>query len=154
MDATSIQDILAIQQLYARYSDAIMRNDADAFASCWSEDASWLLLGNTYRGKQAIVEAYSLSVASTDFVLHLALSPLILIEGNRARVRSQVLEILHLSGGGAMILLGNYNDDLLRIDDQWLFSDRRISVRYSGPFQMDDTAFIPFPPDAAAPLAL
>lgn len=151
MDPTTVADTLAIQQLYARYSDAIMRNDAETFGSCWSDDAYWLLLGNEYHGKEAIVQAYSNAVGGTDFIMHLAFSPLISISGKKARVRSQVQEILHFSGGGAMIILANYNDELHRIDGQWLFADRRISVRYSGPFPVDDNAFMPLTPEADKP---
>ena len=153
MDPTTVEDTLNIQQLYAKYSDAIMRKDAETFGSCWSDDAYWLLLGNEYRGREAIVQTYSNSVVATDFIMHLAISPLIAIHGNRAKVRSQVQELLHFSGGGAMMILANYNDELHKIDGQWLFADRRISVRYSGPFPMDDHAFMPLPPDAAKPLA-
>lgn len=151
MDLTTVADTLKIQQLYARYSDAIMRNDPEAFGSCWSDDAYWFLLGNEYRGKKAIVETYSNSVASADFILHLAFSPLIRIDGDRARVRSQVQEIIHFSGGGSMLILGNYNDELHKVDGKWVFADRRISVRYSGPFQMDGNAFMPLLPEADKP---
>lgn len=153
MDTTTLHDTLAIHQLYAKYSDAIMRNDAGAFASCWTDDALWLLLGQTHQGKQAILQAYSQSVAVTNFILHLALAPLIAIQGNTAKVRSQVVEILHLSGGGAMLLLGNYNDELQKTSGQWLFSARRIHLRYSGPFSMDDNAFLPLTPEADKPFA-
>jgi uncharacterized protein (TIGR02246 family) len=153
MDLTTIEDTLNIQQLYARYSDAITRHDAETFGSCWSDDGYWLLLGNEYRGKEAIVAAYSNSVMGTDFILHLALSPLISIDGDKAKVRSQVQEILHFSGGGAMMIVAVYNDELHKVDGQWLFADRRISVRYSGPFTMDDNTFMPLPPDADKPFA-
>jgi len=151
MDLTPVEDALNIQQLYARYSDAIMRNDPETFGSCWSEDGYWLLLGNEYRGKKTIVETYSNSVAGTDFVLHLAMSPLISVNGDEAKVRLQVQEMLPFTGGGSMIILGNYKDELDKIDGQWLFAARRISVRYSGPFPMDDNAIMPFPPEAAKP---
>lgn len=151
MDLTTVSDTLNIQQLYARYSDAIMRYDVDAFKSCWSEDAYWLLLGNEYRGKEEIAAAYSNAVESTNFVMHLAIAPLISIHGDKAKVRSQIQEIIHFSGGGAMLILGNYNDELHKIDGQWLFADRRISVRYSGPFAMDDNMFIPLLPEADKP---
>ena len=152
MDLTTVENTLNIQQLYARYSDAIMRNDYETFGSCWRDDGYWLLLGNEYRGKEAIVEAFTNAVAPTDFVMHLALSPLISLNGDKAKVRSQVQEILHFSDGGGMILLGNYNDELHKVDGQWLFSDRRISLRYSGPFSMDDNMFMPLMPDADKPL--
>ena len=151
MALTTAEDTLNIHQLYARYSDAIMRKDPETFGSCWSEDGYWLLLGNEYRGKKTIVETYSNSVAGTDFVLHLAMSPLISINGDKAKVRSQVQEILHFSGGGSMIILGNYNDEVHKIDGQWLFAARRISVRYSGPFHMDDNAIMPLLPEADKP---
>ena len=151
MDRSTAEDTLNIQQLYARYSDAIMRNDRETFGSCWSDDGYWLLLGNEFRGKRAIVEAYSNSVASTDFIMHLALSPLISIDGDIARVRSQVQEILHFTGGGSMMILGNYNDTLKKADGRWLFAERRISVRYSGPFPVDDNAFMPLMPEADKP---
>jgi len=152
MDLITVADTLNIQQLYAKYSDAIMRNDAEAFGSCWSDDGYWLLLGNEYHGKEAIVESYTNAVAMSDFIMHLAISPLISIDGDKAKVRSQVQEILHFSNGGAMILLGNYNDEVHKVDGKWLFFDRRISLRYSGPFTMDDNMFAPLMPDADKPL--
>ncbi len=151
MDMTTIEDTLKIQQLYARYSDAIMRGDTETFGSCWSDDGFWFLLGNEYRGKKSIVEAYTNTTAATDFVMHLALSPLISIKGDSAKVRSQVQEIIHFAGGMAVQLLGNYNDELIKVDGEWLFADRRISVCYSGPYTMDDNAFNPLPPEAAKP---
>ncbi len=151
MDMTMVEDTLKIQQLYARYSDAIMRADTETFGSCWSEDAFWLLLGNEYRGKKTIVETYANTTAGTDFVMHLALSPLISINGDKAKVRSQVQEIVHFSAGMAVSILGNYNDELIKVDGEWLFADRRISVRYSGPYNMDNNAFIPLPPEADKP---
>lgn len=153
MDTTSIADTLNIHQLYARYSDAITRKDPETFGSCWSDDAYWLLLGVEHRGRKAIVEAYSNAVAATDFVLHLASAPLISLDGDKAKVRSQVQEILHFSGGGGMLILANYNDELQKVDGQWLFAARRISVRYSGPFSMDDNAIMPMPPEATKPFA-
>jgi SnoaL-like domain len=152
MDLKTVEDTLKIQQLYARYSDAIMRNDAKTFGSCWIAHGYWFLLGIEYRGKEAIVEAYSKSVVGTDFIMHLAISPFISINGDKAKVRSQVQEILHFCGGGAMIILGNYNDELHKVDGQWHFAERRISVRYSGSFSMDDNAFMPLPPEADKPL--
>ena len=152
MDLTTLEDTLNIHQLYARYSDAIMRNDPESFGSCWSENGYWLLLGNEYRGREAIVEAYCNSVGGTDFIMHLAMSPLISINEDKAEVRSQVQEILHFSGGGAMLILANYNDELHKVEGQWLFADRRISVRYSGPFSMDDNTFMPLMAEAAKPL--
>jgi len=153
MDTTSIADTLNIHQLYARYSDAITRKDPETFGSCWCDDAFWLLLGVEHRGKDAIVEAYTNAVAATDLVLHLASAPLIALDGDKARVRSQVQEILHFSGGGSMLLLANYNDELRKVDGQWLFADRRISTRYSGAFSMDDNMIMPLMPDAAKPFA-
>ena len=153
MDTTRIEDTLNIHQLYARYSDAITRKDPETFGSCWSEDAYWLLLGAEHRGRKAIVEAYSNAVVATDLVLHLASAPLISLDGDKARVRSQVQEILHFSGGGGMLLLANYNDELQKVDGQWLYAARRISLRYSGPFSMDDNAIMPMPPEATKPFA-
>ena len=153
MGTTNAEDTLKIQQLYAKYSDAIMRFDTEAFGALWAEDGFWFLLGKEYKGKETIIQAYSNTVAAADFVMHLAISPVILLNGDKAKVRSQVQEIVHFSGGGAVIILGNYNDELVKVDGEWLFADRRISVRYSGPFSMDDNAFAPLPPEADKPLA-
>lgn len=151
MHNPSSLDTPSIHQLYAKYSDAISRNDEKAFASCWADDATWLLFGLTHQGKQAILQAYTQSVAATDFILHLAMSPLISIQGTSAKVRSQVLEILHFSNGGAVLLLGHYNDELNKSGGQWLFVSRRFTLRYSGPFSVDDHAFLPLPPEANKP---
>ncbi|MBT3312108.1 MAG: nuclear transport factor 2 family protein [Desulfobacterales bacterium] len=153
MDITIVEDTLKIQQLYARYSDAIMRGDAETFGSCWCDDGFWFLLGKEYRGKDNVVAAYSKTTTGTDFVMHLAISPLISLDGDKAKVRTQVQEIVHFESGMAVLILGNYNDELHKVDGQWLFADRRISIRYSGPYSMDDNAFVPLPPEADKPLA-
>ncbi len=151
MDLIAVEDTLNIQQLYASYSDAITRSDPKSFGDCWCEDAYWFLLGVEHKGKKSIVEAYTNTVAPTDFVMHLALSPMISLNGDKADVRSQVQEIIHFAGGDGIILLGNYNDKLLKVDGKWLFADRRISLRYSGPFSMDANMVMPLMPDADKP---
>jgi hypothetical protein len=44
--AASIEDRLAIRELQDRYSDAVFRNDAAAYAAGWTEDAHWEIVGN------------------------------------------------------------------------------------------------------------
>ena len=44
----------AIQQLHARYIDAVWRKDADAFADCFAKDAEWKIAGMHMRGRTEI----------------------------------------------------------------------------------------------------
>jgi hypothetical protein len=53
------------------------------------------------------------------------------VDGNRAHARSYCLEIMKLRDGSARQLVGEYDDELLRADDQWLFSVRRYKVAMS-----------------------
>ena len=45
----------AVRQLYARYTDAVWRKDAEAFGDCFTENAEWRISGNVLRGRAEIV---------------------------------------------------------------------------------------------------
>ena len=55
MSALDPTDDLAIRRLVHRYADAVVRRDAEAWASCWAEQSAWDLgRGRSVAGKDEI----------------------------------------------------------------------------------------------------
>ena len=67
----SISDQLALQNLMARYTDAVNRVDAEAWIATWAEDAIWNLLGNPVSGKDDILALWKQMMSSFEFALML-----------------------------------------------------------------------------------
>jgi uncharacterized protein (TIGR02246 family) len=74
-----------IRQLYAHYSDAVWRKDADAFADCFTADAEWRISGMVMRGRDEIASGFGQILASAERVLIIFDTPLISLGGARRR---------------------------------------------------------------------
>lgn len=124
------EDRDAIRELYATYSDASARGDADAFIACFADDGQW----NTHifqrRGKDELRAQWNdlwqgMGFEKVGFLTEIGS---IEVEGDKAAVRSVAREIIKLKSGGLFKLIGKYSDQLVRQDGQWLFAQRDYDV--------------------------
>jgi hypothetical protein len=121
------EDILAIQQLYARYNHAIHRADAAAWAACFTEGGTFANRGGS-RGGRAALEAYghefSKAANARYWIDNLVLEPT--PEGARG---SCYLVILHVGSeaGPEITLTGVYEDELVRVGREWRFARRYVA---------------------------
>ncbi len=123
-------DRLAIQELIATYNDAVMRVDADAWASTWAEDGIWSLPGmeDGIVGRRAIVDTWKLAMSQFEFVGFFASPGPLLIDGDRATGTLYQQELLYLKGGGERRVIGRYTDELTKVNGQWCFASRTYEV--------------------------
>jgi len=122
------EDRLAIRELLDAYSDAVCRNDAVDWAATWAEDAVWALpdypeMGEV-RGKNAIVEMWKAAMVHYPGIVFVASIGAILVEGNRAAVRSWTSEVYDQDGITKRDR-GRYDDICVKQDGRWLFESRR-----------------------------
>lgn len=141
-----VADELAIRDLVARYSDAVIRNDAEAWAATWAEDATWKVGPNESRGRDAIVATWKDLMGSFGEVRQLAHQGLIRIEGDRATGRWTMSELGWPKRGEPSVLIGVYRDECARIDGGWRFTSRRFDILYVGPPDLTGRNF-PLPSD-------
>ena len=119
----------AIRDLYDAYADSANRGDRESWLGCYAEDAVWKTHYFELTGHAAIGQKYdeiTADVADTTFFTQIGS---IEVDGDRARVRAFCAESLLQKSGGTYELTGEYNDDLIRRNDQWLFQRRDYLVK-------------------------
>jgi uncharacterized protein (TIGR02246 family) len=135
-----------LHDLTARYSDAVNRRDASAWAATWSEDAEWTLLGSTTRGKGEILRRWEELMAGVPVVIQLLSFGVVnrALEENRAAGRWYLTEITHRESGSARVT-GLYRDDYVREQGAWLFARRRFDILHAERNLPGEISTFPFP---------
>jgi ketosteroid isomerase-like protein len=123
-----------IRKLVATYCHAIAERDEKAWAATWAEDGEWIVLGQTVRGREAILAHYRKLVARVGWVVQLAWDGIVEVQGDRGFGRWQILELLQWEGGAGGLNVGRYRDAYARgADGEWRFARRELHVTYLGP---------------------
>lgn len=124
----STEDRLAIRELLEHYSDAVNQRDADSWGATWAEDSEWNLPVvpgmESIKGKANIVAAWVESMKLFPFVHMVGTPGRIDVNGDRATMRSYTAEVATMQNGEEIRPRGQYNDELVKIDGQWLFKRR------------------------------
>jgi uncharacterized protein (TIGR02246 family) len=123
-----LEDRVAIHELNGTYADGVVRIDADTWATVWAEDADWDLMGHQTKGKDAIVAFWNGAMSGLEAVSFHCVPCMIEVTGNTAKSRVQTQEILKPKDGKARHVGGLYEDELAKIDGQWLFTSRKFRI--------------------------
>jgi uncharacterized protein (TIGR02246 family) len=135
----AMDDDRAIRDLVARYCHAIAERDDEAWLDTWAEDAEWVVLGRTLRGRDAILANYRQLVSGVRWVVQQAADGILEIDGSRGRGRWQVLEFLQWTPGAGGQNVARYHDEYVRgADGRWRFARRELLVTYLGPADLND----------------
>jgi uncharacterized protein (TIGR02246 family) len=121
-------DIAAIRALNDAYTDAVNRDDADAWGALWAEDARWDLMGQPVAGRSAIVALWQQAMAGFSFVGFFSQLGSVQVQGDRAEGRVWTHELLETAEGERRPL-GRYDDTYTRRGGRWLYLERRFSLR-------------------------
>jgi uncharacterized protein (TIGR02246 family) len=123
----STDDVVAIQQLVARYNFAVDGGDPDAFAGTFTPDGEFGAGGQVMRGHDEL-RAFVVGRAGIAPRRHLVSSILVDGEGDRASLRAY-LQVVAMGDDGALqvAVQGTYDDELVRTADGWRFSRRSFS---------------------------
>lgn len=130
-----LEDRLAIRELIDAYADAVTRRDADDWADCWCEEAEWSLPDlpdvGTVSGRTAIVALWTAAMAQFPGLVFRAWPGSIVVDAETAVVRSYTSETFE-HAGGAVTVLGSYEDTCLKCSGGWKFSRRQFRRLGSG----------------------
>ncbi|GAB4323159.1 MAG: hypothetical protein Kow0010_04360 [Dehalococcoidia bacterium] len=125
--ALPAEDVLAIQQLYARYNHAIDSGNAEAWADCFTDDATFDAQPvGPLRGRDALIEFarnYSQNVRGRHWTNNLLLEE---AEGG-ARGTCYLILFRLGEGGATPWITGIYRDELTREDNGWRFTSRTMT---------------------------
>lgn len=132
MEPRRLEDESQLRALVATYAHAVAQRDAEVWGGTWAEDSTWNLLGQSPRGREAIVALWSGLMTRFEFVVHRASDAILKIEGDRATGVWAITEQGRSLDGQAMLLLGRYDDVYVRTEQGWRFSERTLQVFYQG----------------------
>jgi ketosteroid isomerase-like protein len=121
----AIQDI---RELHETYSDAVVRQDLDTYLACWSEDGRRTGEGGECDGK---AELRSHWMGIFKVIEQMAFFPQlasITVDGDLATARSYCLEFMTLRDGASRQVVGEYADELVRVEGGWVFCHRHYRV--------------------------
>ena len=120
----SSDDVVAIQQLVARYNFAVDGGDPDAFAGTFTPDGEFGAGGQVMRGHDEL-RAFVVGRAGIAPRRHLVSSILVDGDGDRASLRAY-LQVVAMGDDGSLqvAVQGTYDDELVRTADGWRFTRR------------------------------
>lgn len=129
-----IEDRLAIRELMDIYASAVNQRDAELWAATWAEDASWrlpVIPGMEHiTGRDNIVKAWETGMALFPFIFMSMSIGHIHVSGNRATARSYTTEVGVMVDGTEIRPVGQYDDVLVKIDENWVFQERVFESLY------------------------
>jgi uncharacterized protein (TIGR02246 family) len=121
------EDILAIQQLYARYNHAIDFGDGAGWAGCFTPDGVFTSgMSGTQTGTEALT-AFATGFAARLKARHWTNNLVIEPDGNGAAGKCYLM-LLRLKEGepAAPLATAVYQDTLVKLDGDWKFSSRTV----------------------------
>lgn len=140
MAKPSIEDRLAIEELFVRYTTALDNGDVDGVVGCFTQDG-WLdspLVGRHQGRKQlrAFAEkiAESIRLRGAQY-RHVVSNFRIETTGNRAKARCYLLDFVTIGEECKLLSPGEYDCELEKIGGEWFFDSRIV--------RMDRTFSIP-----------
>jgi hypothetical protein len=128
------EDMMAFQQLVARYNFAIDGGDGEAFSRCFVPDGRFSYSdGDVIEGAAALAE-FGSSLARLGPIRHVVTSFLMEGGGDRASCRSYC-QVFAVDGQGGSYVLshGVYHDTLVHVDGNWRFEERRYVIDPGAP---------------------
>ena len=122
------EDRLALRELTDRYSDAVNRQDADAWAATWAEDAVWGFRGTEIVGRETILATWQRAMAGFEMVWFQSSPGHIDVRGDEAELRTHTFEYLKPKDAPVRLQTGLYTDRARRLATGWHFSQRLFSA--------------------------
>jgi hypothetical protein len=125
-------DRLEIIELAARYSHAIDHLDAEAYANVFTEDGE-LYAGQTLRaaGHAALKANIAKAEAAKVSRRHWNCNPIVDGDGSTARLRVYLMAVEYTKSLSPY-LMGEYDDELVKLNGKWKFKRRRIMLCAGG----------------------
>lgn len=133
---------LAVSQLNARYCDAVMRRDSDAWRSLWHRNGRWFFLGEWLEGQDAVVARWEEAMSGFPVVYHQINSEIINASDDEASSRVYIDEEIVTADGDSLRFIGVYNDHCVKEDNNWLYLTRRFDLIYQGPGALVDKGWL------------
>ncbi|WP_395154043.1 nuclear transport factor 2 family protein [Ilumatobacter sp.] len=132
----------AIKDLVHQYADAVVHRNPDQWAATWAADAVWELgKGRRVEGQEAILGLWNSAMDGFKAVVQNVVNGTATVDDSAGTGtgRWYVHEHWHRANDERGILLAYYDDTYIRVDGQWLFASRELTIQYGGPPDLSGT---------------
>jgi hypothetical protein len=133
---TAIEDKDAIRELMAEYCFRLDEGRYDDMAALFTEDGTWDTAFGKASGRAAIAklaaDIRTPAGADRPRAAHLVTNIVIVLEGERAGVRSNWMVMQNSPDGPKIGSGGAYRDEIVRRDGRWLIDYRKIDRFIAG----------------------
>ena len=126
---SEFEERVAINDVLARYTDAVNQRDPELWAACWSDDAAWHLSDDAVIGKHAILAKWLRAMERLPYVTMFSMQGNVRIAGDTAQGISYSDEIVRTRSGKEFRITGQYEDRYLKVGGAWLFHSRLFTER-------------------------
>jgi ketosteroid isomerase-like protein len=132
MAKPSIEDRLAIEDLFVRYAAALDEGDVEGVVGCFTEDG-WLespIVGRRQGNAELREFAEKISESKRRGVQfrHVVSNFRIDVSGDRGRGRCYLLDFATVAGNSELLSPGEYDCELRKIGGEWLFASRIVRM--------------------------
>jgi DNA-binding GntR family transcriptional regulator len=120
------EDLLAIQQLYARYNHAIDSGDGPGWAACFTAEGTFQSATGTFAGTQQLTEfanAFPSRLKARHWTNNLVLDA----DGDGAKGTCYLMLLMLAEGKANILTTGIYTDQLVRDGGAWKFASRSVA---------------------------
>ncbi len=130
--ALTAEDKLEIMELVARYNHAQDQNDYDGWVDTFTEDGVFESPQIRHQGREELRQLSLDTAAGIPHVRHLTQNFIIEGDGDEATMQStiEVRSIAADRQSWRVVGIGNYEDDLRRVEGRWKFQRRFVRMLY------------------------
>ncbi|HVB66875.1 MAG TPA: nuclear transport factor 2 family protein [Acetobacteraceae bacterium] len=139
MTAASIEDRLAISDLFVRYTCAIDAGDVETLVACFTEDGALESPAvGVYAGREAIrafAQRFARFRQGGSQLRHVISNLVVQVQGDRAHATCYLTVFLTRDGSSRLLAPGQYDCELRKTDGAWRFQKR--IVRHDHDYTLD-----------------
>ena len=130
MALPSVEDRLAINDLFVRYTTALDAGDVETIVACFTEDGALESPAvGIYSGRQGIrefAERFARFREAGSQLRHFISNLAVRVDGDEARAACYLLNIITRSGTTELLAPGRYDCRLAKVGGEWLFRHRLV----------------------------
>jgi uncharacterized protein (TIGR02246 family) len=133
------EDKAAIRELHSEYCFRMDDADFAGVAALFTPDGDWFASYEQAHGREeieALLTRINPQKGVGPFRKHIIVNGLIGLDGDRAAARTSYLVFADTGTGPAPIVVGTYQDRLVRPDGEWLLSERRLVHEIAGELKL------------------
>lgn len=125
-----------VNQLHARFVDAVWRQDQASIADCVTEDAEWKIATLHLRGRAEISETLTRLLGYCRRIRLIVGNTVLDVGDGKATGRVPMTEFSQLQDGSSVLTLGVYYDHYHQQGDRWRYHRRHFGLHYRGPMDL------------------